>query len=172
MLRTLALLSLLLATACASGASAPNMAVQPANIGVKGNPALKNAMAVNNVSGGSETNPMWMSKVDSNSFKSALQLSLANMGYAAPEGKAAKYTVDAELTSLDQPFMGFTFDVVSTVKYTVSRGNSQKTYPITATGSASPSDAFYGPDRLRIANERSIQQNIKAFLAALSSEAP
>jgi len=163
-LRNISILALaFMVTACASGAKPQNMAVQPGP-GITDKTALKQAVAVGNVSGGSETNPMWMSKVDGPSFKAAFEQSLANMGYKAVGNKKPKYIVDAELKSLDQPLMGFTMDVQSSVLYTVDKGGAKQSYPVTATGSASPSDAFLGVERLRIANERSIQANIKAFL--------
>lgn len=161
-IRCLSVLMLLGLAACASGATAQKMSVQQ-EAGFKPNPAFKNAIAVNNVSGGSDTNPMWKSMVGSAEFKTALIESLRNMGYLAPEGSKAKYTLDASLTSLDQPIIGFTFDVESSVSYQVS-GAQSKNYPIVALGSASVSDAFLGVERLRIANENSIKNNIKKFL--------
>jgi hypothetical protein len=65
---------------------------------------------------------------------------------------------------------GFTFDVVSTVLYTVTGDGKQSQIPVTATGTATTSDAFVGIERLRIANERSIQQNIKMFLQKLGDQ--
>jgi hypothetical protein len=41
------------------------------------------------------------------------------------------------------------------------------TYPITTKASASMSDSPIGADRMRIANERAMQQNIRQFLVAL-----
>jgi hypothetical protein len=42
-----------------------------------------------------------------------------------------------------------------------------KSYPIKATGSAGFSDSPLGADRMRIANERAMQESIKSFLQAL-----
>jgi hypothetical protein len=78
--------------------------------------------------------------------------------------------VDANLQELNQPMFGFTFDVVSTVLYTVTGDGKQQQMPVTATGTASTSDAFVGMERLRIANERSIKENIKLFLQRLSDQ--
>ena len=47
-----------------------------------------------------------------------------------------------------------------------------KSVPITVTGSATTSDAFVAIERLRIANERSILENIKAFINEFAKLAP
>ena len=60
--------------------------------------------------------------------------------------------------------------MTSVVTYKLEGAGITKTYPITATGTATVSDAFLGLERLRIANERSIQENIKSFISALSKE--
>lgn len=98
-------------------------------------------------------------------FKAALESSLAANGYLARAG-SPKYYIDAEIKNLDQPLIGIDLDVVSTVTYKVS-GASTATYPITAKGSAAFSDSPIAVDRMRIANERAMQENIKAFLLAL-----
>ena len=114
-------------------------------------------MIVGNVTGGKETNPMWTSQVDAQSFKGALDKSVAMAGYKAVDAGVAKYRIDAHLNDLGQPMFGFTFDVVSTVLYTVTFDGKPNQFPITATGTATVSDAFAGVERLRIANERSMQ---------------
>ena len=57
--------------------------------------------------------------------------------------------------------------MVADVTYTVSGGGASRTYPIKAKGKATFSDSPMGADRLRIANERAMQENIKQFLVAL-----
>ena len=47
-----------------------------------------------------------------------------------------------------------------------------KSVPITVTGSATTSDALVAIERLRIANERSILENIKAFINEFAKLAP
>jgi hypothetical protein len=63
---------------------------------------------------------------------------------------------------------GLTFDVTSTVRYTVEGQGKRKIFPITAVGTATTSEAFAAVERLRIANEKSIKENIKKFLNELS----
>ena len=155
---------------CATPASQQAMSVSLQDIPAKLNASLKDQVTVRNVTGGKETNPMWTSQVDAQSFKGALDKSIAIVGYKASDANKAKYSVDADLKDLNQPMFGFTFDVVSTVLYTVTGEGKQRQIPVTATGTASTSDAFVAIERLRIANERSIQQNIKIFLQNLGDQ--
>ena len=153
---------------CASNASHSAMSLNHNDIGTQPNQKLKSALAVRSVTGGKETNPIWTSEVDNAGFKSALSQSISVVGYGA-EGRKAKYFVDADLQKLDKPLIGLTFDVTSTVNYKVEGEGFQKNIPITATGSASFSEAWSGVERLRIANEKSIKENIRKFLIELSA---
>lgn len=152
---------------CATPATPQAMTVQPADAG-PANPRLKGSLKVASVTGGKETNPMWTSQVDNAGFKKALEDSLAGAGYLAAPGALPRYEVSAEMVSLDQPMFGLTFEVKSKVNYRLSGPGTEKRYPIEATGTATTSDAFVGVERLRIGSERSILENIKAFLRELS----
>ena len=74
--------------------------------------------------------------------------------------------------TLDQPLFGLTLDVKSSVDYQVTGLGLSKSVPITVTGSATTSDAFVAIERLRIANQRSILENIKAFINEFAKLAP
>lgn len=147
---------------CASPAS---MTVAPTAT-EKGNPKYRNSVAVRSVTGGKMLNALTTPQVENDSFKSALESSLAAFGYLTTG--AAKYYVDVELQELDQPLIGMDFNVKSTVTYKLAGPDGAKTYPITASGTATMSDSVVGVDRIRIANERAMQQNIKSFLQQLS----
>jgi len=152
---------------CATSATSQAMTVKPgATASV--NPKLKGAVALGDVSGGKDTNPLWTSQVDTAGFKKALQDSLAISGYLATDPAKATYKVSADLKSLDQPIMGFTYDVKSNVDYKVSGPKGVQPYGVKATGTATVSDAFAGVERLRIANERSVMENIKDFINQLA----
>lgn len=172
MFKKLWLLILVLAavflTGCATSASQNAMTMGVADIPAKIKSDLKGNISIRSVSGGQETNPLWVSKVDNQGFKAALEQSMIAVGYLAPKGSSAKYQVDAALQNLEQPLFGLTFDVKSAVTYTISSENSQKTYPVSAVGTASPSDSLVGMERMRIANERSIKENIKSFISKIS----
>lgn len=170
LIKFLSTLAVALLVGCATPASQQSMSVSMQDIPANLNASLKGQIAVRNVTGGKETNPMWTSQVDAQSFRGALDKSIAMAGYKAGDANKAKYSVDADLQDLNQPVFGFTFDVVSTVLYTVTGEGKQRQIPVTATGTASTSDAFVAVERLRIANERSIKQNIKMFLQNLSDQ--
>lgn len=155
---------------CATPASYQAMTVQPGAQATAPNPKLKGQIELAGVGGGTATNPLWTSQVDDQGFKKALGDSLAIAGYAPAPGQPARYKLFAELKSLDQPLFGLTFDVKSTVAYRIeATGQETKLIPVTATGTATTSDAFVAVERLRLANERSILENIKTLLASLQS---
>jgi hypothetical protein len=100
-------------------------------------------------------------------FKAALESTLAFNGYLAQSG-TPKFYLDAEIQNLDQPIMRLDFDVVADVTYKVSGGaGAPAVYPIKAKGTATFSDSVIGVDRIRIANESAMRENLKQFLEAL-----
>ena len=151
---------------CATSATHEAMTVQP-RVDAVVNPKLKGAIRLDAITGGKDTNPLWTSQVDNAGFKKALEDSLAIAGYLVPANGTAPYTLSAELKELDQPLFGLTFDVKSSVLYKLTGKDTAKEYPVNVTGTAGVSDAFVAIERLRIANERSIQENIKGLLKAL-----
>ena len=152
---------------CATPATSQAMTVKPGATAAV-NPKLKGNVAIAQVSGGKDTNPLWTSQVDNAGFRKALHDSLNIAGYLAADPAQAKYKVSADLQSLQQPLIGFTFDVKSQVEYKVAGPSGVTPYKVNATGTASPSDAFVGFERLRIANERSVMENIKNFIDQLA----
>lgn len=153
-------------TGCATPATSQAMTVKPGTTALL-NAKLKGAVSVGAVSGGKDTNPMWTSQVDNAGFKKALTDSLAITGYLAGAAAPAAYEVTATLEALEQPLFGFTFDVKSKVTYAVKGGGVERSIPVSATGTATTSDAFVAIERLRIANERSILENIREFINQL-----
>ena len=160
-----AIAAALLALALAGCASQQAMHVNP---GAVTNPVAKykNAIAVRTVSGGQVMNVLTVPGVADEPFKAALESSLAANGYLAKTG-APKYYLDAEIKNLDQPLIGLDLEVVSTVTYKVSGAGAPASFPITAKGMATFSDSPIAVDRIRIANERAMQDNIRQFLVAL-----
>jgi len=80
--------------------------------------------------------------------------------------------VEAELVELNQPIIGLTLDVKSTVNYKVTNQKDTQIFPITAIGTGTFSDAAIAIERLRIANEKSIKENIKQFIQKISDHYP
>lgn len=152
---------------CATPATQQGMLVDKAEMTSHVSDKLKNSIYVQSVNGGKDTNPLWTSQVDATTFKIALENSLTTVGYRSQDNHA-KYNVDAVLQELDQPLFGLTFDVKSTVDYTITSSEGVKNIPITAVGTATTSDAFIGIERLKIANERSIKENIKSFIKTMT----
>ena len=130
-------------------------------------PRLKNSFAVRSVGGGQAMNVLTVPGVTNEPFKAALESSLAATGYLASERTTPKFHIDVEIQDLDQPLIGLEYEVKSSVLYKVSGGGAVKSYPIKASGTAGFSDSPLGADRMRIANERAMQENIKSFLKAL-----
>ncbi len=135
---------------------AANVAVSDGDVGYRSVTAV-------NVTGGRETNPLWTSQVSNEAFRTALESSLGEAGYIGAEGR--QMTVSASMARLEQPLFGLDMSVTSRVRYTVSQqGWTVFDETITASGSASPSDALIATERLRLANEASMQANIHQFL--------
>ena len=162
-----ALVSLSGLAACATPSQPMSMASPIAgNVAVsQGDVGYRSVTAVN-VTGGRDTNPLWTSQVSDEAFRTALETSLGEAGYLGAEGR--QMTVTASMARLEQPLFGLDMSVTSRVHYTVT----QQGWPvfdetITASGSASPGDALVGTERLRLANEASMQANIRQFLVRM-----
>lgn len=162
------ILAVTILTGCATPANYQAMIVRP-TAAIPHNPKLKGAIEVVNVSGGKATNPLWTSQVDNIGFRKALEGSLDAYGYLASSSHKAKYKLDATLSKLAQPMLGFNLDVDSVIVYNITGVRVDKQYLVKASGTAKVSDAFVAVERLKIANERSIKENIKNFLKKLSS---
>lgn len=166
-LAALAAASLL--TACASTDAQPGAMAPTATAPAAGpsDPGYQ-AVTVGAVTGGRGEVSFWTGPdVSSTEFKTALQTGLQSQGLFTAE--TPKYEVQAAVR-LDKPMMGFTLTTSSTVNYTVrSVGDGRVVLQesITAPGSATTGDAFIGSERLRIANERSLKENIGRFVARL-----
>jgi len=162
---SLALLPLL--AACAAPASPELMiaAEIPSDVQklVESSP-LRFNLAINSVSGGQETNPMWgTSQVGNVEFQTALSQSLTKAKLLKTDGEA-RYKLDASLLSLAQPFAGFDMTVTSTVMYRVTdTSTSSVVYEenIVRGHTATFGDSALGVARLKIANEGSIRANIE-----------
>lgn len=130
---------------------------------------LRDNLAIKDVTGGKETNPMWKSNIGSSEFEQALEASLKQVGLLAPR-QAGKYALTAHLENVDQPFAGFSMTVTSTVNYVVTEKATGKDVfqkKIVSPFTAKVSDAFVGSERLRLANEGSIRENITQLIDEL-----
>ena len=158
----------LLVGACASAARPELMATTAASVAAAApTDAGYKAVRVADVTGGGETNAMWMSNVSGQDFRTALEASLRASNYLADAAGGARYAVSAQLLNVDRPMMGLNMTTTSTVNYTVKAAGSEQVVfqeTVAARGTATMSDAFMGVERVRLANENSIRENIKSFM--------
>lgn len=163
---------ILLVSACAQGARTNAMVapVQPTTILPENSP-LKSSSTVTAVTGGQETNPLWVSDISNASFKTALEQSLALHTILA-DG-TGPLSISANLVSVDKPLVGISFTVTTVVAYTVTDAVGTTVYSETVTTpyTAEFSDAFLGVERLRLANEGSAKANIAKFIDNLVAAA-
>lgn len=170
--RLLALSMVALLTACATPARVDQMQVSTslATRTAVSSSELRENVAVRDVTGGKETNPMWMSNVSSSDFERALEASLKDAGLWSPNRQAGKYLLVAHLEKLDQPMFGASMTVTASVRYALVERSSGKTVferilatPYTAEWNA----AFMGSERLKLANEGAVRSNIQQLIDAL-----
>ncbi len=171
-----AALAVVALSACASGAR-PDQLIAPVTDenAFAQDHQLKNNLTVDQVKGGSETNPLWMSNVSDSQFQAGLEQSLKNAGLLAESSSKAGFVVAANLEDLKRPMAGIDMNVTVSVRYTVTPtagGAPIFDEVVTTTGTGTFSDAFVGVERLRIANEAAVRTNIGEFLRRLKDEVP
>src|ERR1700743_388796 len=88
--------------ACATAAKPEAMVVMPTASAQPFPQGLQHAMCVRAVTGGQKTNALWVSKVDDQSFSTALNNPLARAGVTAP-ASGCSFPVDVNLLGLSQP---------------------------------------------------------------------
>lgn len=161
--------------ACAQPARVGGMVVadDPALSAAAADHPLRHAIALGEVGGGEDTNPLWTSEVGNEEFAQALRLSLEAHGLLAPVPSASPYVLDAELEKVGQPGGGLALTVTSTVTYRLMEiaGGAQPMLryedTVTAPYTAELSDSILMVERLRLANEGSIRENVSIFIARL-----
>lgn len=162
-LMSLVALSVSLLSGCAAPARTDQMAAQISPAQRIANTPMRNNVAVKDVSGGKETNPMWVSNVGNSEFEQALESSLRDAGLLSAGKQAGKYVLTAHMQKVEQPMFGVSMTVTVTVNYVLVERASGKevlnrtvTLPYTAEWNSS----FIGTERLRLANEGAIRVNI------------
>ncbi len=158
-------------TGCAAPASIEGMTVT--GTAVMAAPAsfpLKHRLLIGNVSGGEETNPMWTSEVGNEEFRAALEESLRVGQLLARSDQDALYVLRATLLNVHQPMIGFDLKVDSKVRYELnSRSDGKHLWEdtVSADYTATVGEAFLAVERLRLANEGSIRENLQALIQRL-----
>lgn len=124
-------------------------------------------VGLKDVTGGSTTNPMWVSKISSSDFERALEATLRDVGLLAPNRQGAPYMLLADLLSLEQPLIGLNLTVTVTVKYELVERSTGKTVyaqTIVTPHTSTFNDAFIASERLRLANEGAMRTNIARLI--------
>ena len=151
--------------ACASGARPGAMTVGAApGTTISDTSPLRYAVTVGTVAGGGATNPLWKSDVSDDDFRQALEQSLSLHAMLAG---TPRYLLNAQLKSLDQPLIEFQATVTATVHYTLILTADRRPVwdqTLTTSYTAKVGDALVGPERIRLANEGAMRENIKLML--------
>lgn len=157
---------------CATPARTDQMVISASQVAQTTVPAaLKGNIAIRDVTGGSDTNPLWMSSVGSAEFERALEESLRAAGMLQPNRQAGRYFLTAHLQKLDKPFLGFDMTVTATVDYVLTERATGKDVfrrVLETPYTAKVSDAFIGAERLKLANEGAMRANISRLIEDLS----
>jgi hypothetical protein len=171
-LRWALLVGVVALTGCAAPARVEQMQVNPSLTvrTIAATSPLRDHVAIKDVTGGKETNPMWISNVSSSDFERSLEASLKNVGLLAVNRQGSKYTLTAHLLKLDQPLLGVSMTVTAAVQYSlIERSTGKEIWadtlvtPYTAAWDA----AFLGSERLKLANEGAARTNIEKLIDAL-----
>jgi hypothetical protein len=130
------------------------------------NKALVNGVTVAGVTGGHETNALWISKINNDNFKAALYQSLqsANLSHVYD---GAKHRLSAQILDVDQPLAGLDLTVTCKVNYKLLSVKKNKVVydkDITTSYTATFSQAPIAGMRLQMANEGAARLNIKKFI--------
>lgn len=157
----------MLVSACAEGARPELMSAAPA---AQAETPLSGKVATGSVAGGDETSPLWTSEISAADFSAALTQSLASYGLLSAEGP---YKLNAVLEEVDQPLIGVSLEVETTVNYqlTDAEGAVLWEHRNVAAHTATMGDAFIAAKRLRLANEGSAKANIGSALDKLTEDA-
>ena len=167
---SLLIISAVLMTGCASPARVNEMTTSASAAQRIANTPMRNNVAVREVTGGKDTNPMWMSNIGGSEFEQALESSLRDAGLLSSGKQAGKYTLTVHMEKVEQPMFGASMTVTATVNYSlVERASGKEVFnrtialPFTAAWNSS----FIGTERLRLANEGAIRVNIGKIIDEL-----
>jgi hypothetical protein len=162
-------LALALLGGCATPARPEQMAAQTA---VPQAPAaLLAKVTLGEVTGGKATNPMMFAEVGNDQLREALRLSLMQAGYLSPTPEAATITLTVGVVGIDKPTAGYTTTITTLIRYVLTNKEGGKsTFDELVSGACTLhlSDEYYGPSRLKRAEECAVRNNITAFLSMVS----
>jgi hypothetical protein len=124
------------------------------------------------VTGGSETGAMDSSSIASADLKTAIEQAITQSKlFTAVAPGGTPYALSVSVAQIRKPMFGGSFTVELELGWSLVRTADRQVVLrklITSSGTATMGDAFVGMTRLRIAVERSAQDNIRQGLAALA----
>ena len=168
-MQALSIVLLVLLGGCASGARMSGMTVpiDEATV-ISDTSALYHAIEISDVSGGEETNPLWVSKVSNEDFRAALENTLLVHTMLA-EKDGGQYQLSVDLQKLEQPWGGFDLKVTAAAHYILRDKENQVVFDqrIETPYTADFGDSFLAYERIRLANEGAVRLNIEAFIKQL-----
>ena len=154
--------------ACSQPSRAPQMTVHnvmtPA---LAADADLAENFAVGEVSGGRETDPLWTPQVSDGELREALERSLEHNGMRAAQADFARYVVSARIVEFQRPALGLAMRVSPLVAYrVVDRADKDVIYgeELRTSYTVAFGESVLGAERLRLANEGAIRENIREFL--------
>jgi hypothetical protein len=155
---------------CATPARPEQMAAQ--TLVQRAPPALLGKVAIGEVTGGKATNPMMFAEVGNDQLREALRLSLLQARYLSRPPEAATITLTVAVVGVDKPAAGYTATATTLIRYVLTNkadGRSAFDELVSGTCTLRLSDEYYGPSRLKHAEECAVRDNITAFLTKLGA---
>ncbi|MEL6977392.1 MAG: hypothetical protein AAGM38_01780 [Pseudomonadota bacterium] len=164
----LALGALGLVAAGCSSAARPTAIVAPADSAafVQDHSPVYQSMTVGDVSGGEETTLISNSKISNEAFREALTTSMRLNGMLS-EAPSDDFSVEAEILSVEQPTLQINFTTTAIVTYRVvatSSGAELYRQTVKTESEAKFTDSIVRQERIRIATEGAMKENIAAFM--------
>jgi ABC-type uncharacterized transport system auxiliary subunit len=125
------------------------------------------------VGGGQDTSSMGKSQISDEAFTNALVESITKSQVFSKviQGKGGDYELSVGIINMEQPSFGMSFTVKMEAGWTLKNAaNGEVVWQkaIKSEHTATPSDAFVGTTRLRLANEGAARNNIKQGLTEIS----
>lgn len=153
---------------CAAPAKTENMVTgaEP-EAAVGAHSTLRHSIWLADVRGGQAANAVIRSDVGNAELQQALIESLRANHLLADQPDEARFNLSAELTELNQPDSGTDLTVTSKIRYEVRAHRSNRqilSMTVSAPYTAQLSDSVIVFERMRLANEGSVRENIRVFI--------
>lgn len=118
--------------------------------------------------GGSAYSPMGGPGVTNDAFRQALETSLTRSGLFKTIGRGG-YQLEAIISNISQPAMGFNMTTEIEVSYNLRRGGSSVwSESVRSTHTTAMGEHFVGAERVRLSTEGAVRENIRQAIAAMS----